>query len=50
MQWPRNKRAFIPEIVCYHLESEKANMGANWNGRATKQFAPEAEGDKGYES
>lgn len=39
-QWPRGKRGFIPEIVAYHLESEPAEMGANWRGRTTTQFAP----------
>ena len=43
-QWPRNRRGFIPEIVAYHLESEPAPMGANWNGRATRAFTP----DEGY--
>lgn len=43
-QWPRNRRGFIPEIVAYHLESEKADMGANWNGRATKMFGQVGEG------
>jgi len=36
--WPRNKRGFIPELVVYHLESAKADMGANWNGRTTPAF------------
>lgn len=39
-QWPRNKRAMIPEIIGYHLESDPgAPMGANWNGRQTPAFA-----------
>ena len=37
-QWPRNRRALLPEVVAYHLESEKSPMGANWNGRQTKPF------------
>jgi hypothetical protein len=37
-KWPRNKRALLGEIVVYHLESEKAAMGANWNGRTTQPF------------
>jgi hypothetical protein len=38
-QWPRGKRALIPEILCYHLESEPAVMGANWKGRTTQPFS-----------
>ena len=41
MQWPRNKRSFIPEIVTIHLESEKlVTMGKNWKGRKTRPFGP----------
>lgn len=40
--WPRGKRALIPEILCYHLESEQAVMGANWKGRTTKPFSMDA--------
>ena len=38
VKWPRNKRHLLPELVVYHLESDAAPMGANWNGRTTKQF------------
>lgn len=40
LQWDRHKRALIPEVMGVHLESEKAERGANWNGRTTKQFGP----------
>jgi hypothetical protein len=43
VKWPRHKRALIPEIIGYHLESEPAPMGSNWNGRQTKSFDPEGE-------
>lgn len=38
--WPRSKRALFPEIVGYHLESEAAPQGTNWNGRKTIPFEP----------
>jgi hypothetical protein len=42
-QWPRNKRAMIPEVIGYHLETDpNTPMGANWKGRQTPPFAPES--------
>ncbi len=38
IQWPRHKRILLPTIRVYHVESERAHMGANWNGRKTKPF------------
>jgi hypothetical protein len=36
--WPRNKRAMLPEVTGYHLESEKAEMCVNWKQRTTRPF------------
>jgi len=33
--WPRNKRIFIPETVCYHIASSPE---CNWLGRKSKPF------------
>jgi hypothetical protein len=40
VQWPRERRILLPELFVFHLESERANMGANWKGRTTKPFKP----------
>lgn len=40
-KWPRNKRGHITDFIVYHLESETAKMGVNWNGRTTQHFGPE---------
>jgi hypothetical protein len=36
--WPRSRRQLIPEVLAYHLESERAPVGTNWSGRRTKPF------------
>jgi hypothetical protein len=40
LQWDKNKRALIPELLVAHLESEPAKLGANWKGRTTVRFGP----------
>lgn len=39
--WPRQRRALLPEIAVYHLESEPAAQGTNWDGRQTDRFGVE---------
>lgn len=38
VQWPREDRVLLPEIIVTHLESEHCEMGKNWLGRRTKPF------------
>jgi len=38
LQWPAAKRILLPGALVYHLESEPARIGANWNGRMTRPF------------
>ena len=38
IQWSRQDRSLLPEVIVYHLESEESKMGANWNGRKTKEW------------
>jgi glycosyltransferase involved in cell wall biosynthesis len=41
-QWAKENRVLLPEIVVYHLDSEKEHMiGTNWKGRKSKPFGPE---------
>lgn len=40
MQWPRDKRRLLEEVLAIHLESEISPMGTNWRGRKTKRFEP----------
>lgn len=40
LHWPAARRRLLPTAFCYHLESERAEMGANWTGRTTRPFTP----------
>ncbi|EDY21076.1 hypothetical protein CfE428DRAFT_1369 [Chthoniobacter flavus Ellin428] len=39
-QWEPEDRRILPTVLCYHLQSEPAPLGANWHGRRTKPFTP----------
>ena len=41
LQWDRRDRHLLPEVIALHLESEPAEIGANWRGRTTKPFRPD---------
>jgi hypothetical protein len=38
LQWPARKRLLLPGMFVYHLQSERAAMGANWRGRTTRRW------------
>lgn len=40
VKWPRQKRILIPEFFVYHLESDDAGFGTNWQGRKSAPFVP----------
>jgi len=40
IQWPVEKRILLPTCFVFHLESEPAKMGTNWDGRQTSPFGP----------
>lgn len=45
LQWDRRRRVLIPELLVWHIETEAAPMGANWQGRTTRPFGPAAAAD-----
>lgn len=42
LQWDRRNRVLLPELLVWHLESEKSPPGANWRGRTTRRFGPDS--------
>jgi hypothetical protein len=38
LQWPARQRVLLPGMFVYHLQSEPAPMGANWQGRRTRKW------------
>lgn len=38
LQWDRRKRVLLPELLVWHIEAEKQEVGANWKGRRTRPF------------
>lgn len=52
VQWARQHRILLPEVIVYHLDSHTTPqpMGANWNGRKTPLFgcSPNPNDPPGY--
>jgi hypothetical protein len=48
LQWDRERRAIVPELVVLHLESEETGVGANWSGRTTRPFGPAVTGSDAF--
>lgn len=48
IQWAREQRVLLPEVLCYHLESDPngSPMGMNWNGRMSSEFGPPKKGSR----
>jgi hypothetical protein len=42
LQWDRRHRQILPEVIVLHLDSAASALGANWKGRTTPRFGPEA--------
>ncbi len=42
LQWPRDKRRLMEEVIAVHLESSPGEMGRDWHGRKTPPFRPAA--------
>ncbi len=40
LQWDRRQRVLLPEVIAWHLETERSPLGANWKGRKTPRFGP----------
>lgn len=41
VQWPRENRVLLPDVVVYHLDSElEHRIGTNWKGRKSRPFGP----------
>lgn len=48
--WPRENRILMPEVICYHLDSEDDHkIGTNWKGRRSRRFGPHHGGKECHE-
>lgn len=48
IQWHRNQRMLLPEVIVWHLDSrdDTGKMGENWHGRKSPRFGPKTHQDK----